>query len=120
MAGGHHDLHDLGSWRLSSRSGLALAAVQRGFAAEVWVNQRGPLFVEGVRDPNKKRVMRLAHESFLAQARSQEHSHTTTRRSTRQRWLPSYAEGANVLILISTYRMDNRKVPALGCAERLR
>jgi ribosomal protein S18 acetylase RimI-like enzyme len=101
MTSGHGGCHPLG---------LALAAVERGFAAEVWVNQQGPLFVEGVRDPNKKRVMRLAHESFLAQAAAlgiAVHYENIDQEQLAQ----SYAEGANILILISTYRMDSRKAP---------
>ena len=90
--------------------GLALAAVARGFDAEVWVNKKGPLFVEGVRDPNKKRVMSLVHESFIAQAKKQK---IPVRYSDidQARLAASYARGENVLILISTYRLDNRKAP---------
>ncbi|MCP5167053.1 MAG: GNAT family N-acetyltransferase/peptidase C39 family protein [Pseudomonadales bacterium] len=101
MTSGHGGCHPIG---------LALAAVQRGFAAEVWVNQRGPLFVEGVRDPNKKRVMRLVHESFLEQAG--ERNISIHYENIEQSTLAAhYAEGANILVLISTYRMDNRKAP---------
>ena len=101
MTSGHGGCHPIG---------LALAAQQRGFAAEVWVNQRGPLFVEGVRDPNKKRVMRLVHESFLEQA--EERNISIHYENIEQSTLAAhYAEGANMLVLISTYRMDNRKSP---------
>ncbi|MFC1578845.1 GNAT family N-acetyltransferase/peptidase C39 family protein [Pseudomonadota bacterium] len=101
MTSGHGGCHPVG---------LALAAVERGFAAEVWVNQRGPLFVEGVRDPNKKRVMRLVHQAFLEQAREQNipiHYENIDQSTLAAH----YAEGANLLVLISTYRMDNRKAP---------
>src|SRR5690606_26804601 len=37
--------------------GLALAASDRGFKAEVYLNKRGPLFVDGVRIPRKKEVL---------------------------------------------------------------
>lgn len=101
MTSGHGGCHPIG---------LALAANSRGFASEVWINQRGPLFVEGVRDPNKKRVMRLVHEAFLEQAR--EHGVPVRYENIDQATLTSrYAEGDNVLMLISTYRMDNRKAP---------
>jgi ribosomal protein S18 acetylase RimI-like enzyme len=101
MTSGHGGCHPMG---------LALAAVARGFAAEVWVNQQGPLFVEGVRDENKKRVMRLVHESFLEQAREQKVPiHYANIDQTEL--ISSFDLGANVLVLISTYRMDNRKTP---------
>lgn len=101
MTSGHGGCHPLG---------LALAAVERGFKAQVWVNQRGPLFVDGVRDPNKKRVMRLVHESFMEQA-SQRHIPVHYADIDQQQIVESFARGANVLILISTYRLDNRKSP---------
>ncbi len=101
MTSGHGGCHPVG---------LALAAATRGFATEVWVNQRGPLFVEGVRDPNKKRVMTLVHESFVEQARQQKLPVHYADIDQRQ-LVESYARGDNVLILISSYRLDNRKAP---------
>ena len=62
MTSGHGGCHPVG---------LALAATARGFDAEVWISRKGPLFVDGVRDPNKKRVISLVHESFIAQAKKQ-------------------------------------------------
>ncbi len=63
MTSGHGGCHPLG---------LALAAHRRGFPSEVWINIEGPLFLEGVRDENKKRVMRIAHEQFVEQCREAE------------------------------------------------
>ncbi|WP_018719304.1 peptidase C39 family protein [Arhodomonas aquaeolei] len=48
--------------------GLALAAHRRGFAAAVHVSTTGPLFVESVRTPAKREVLRLVHEDFVAEA----------------------------------------------------
>ncbi len=101
MTSGHGGCHPLG---------LALAATARGFDAEVWVNKKGPLFVEGVRDPNKKRVMGLVHESFIVQARKQK-LRVRYADIDQARLAACYARGENVLILISTYRLDNRKAP---------
>ena len=101
MTSGHGGCHPLG---------LALAAVDRGFKAEVWVSQRGPLFIDGVRNLNKKRVMRLVHKSFTDQAREQGlRVHYTD--IDQQQIVDSFVAGANVLVLISTYRLDNRKAP---------
>jgi len=101
MTSGHGGCHPLG---------LALAADSRGFDAEVWVNKSGPLFIEGVRDQNKKRVMRLVHESFLSQV-GERRIPVHYEELDQQRLADSFASGANVLILISTYRMDDRKSP---------
>jgi len=101
MTSGHGGCHPVG---------LALAAVARGFDAEVWINKKGPLFVEGVRDPNKKRVISLVHESFISQAKKQK---IPVRYADidQARLADCYARGENVLILISSYRLDNRKAP---------
>lgn len=101
MTSGHGGSHPVG---------LALAALERGFKAEVLVNQEGPLFLDGVRDPNKKRIMRLVHESFLAQAREKGlpiHYVEVDQETLCDR----FAAGANVLVLISSYRLDRKKAP---------
>jgi ribosomal protein S18 acetylase RimI-like enzyme len=101
MTSGHGGCHPVG---------LALAAASRGFDTEVWINKRGPLFLEGVRDPNKKRVMSMVHESFITKAKEQKlpvHYADIDQRKLAD----CYARGDNVLILISSYRMDNRKAP---------
>lgn len=45
--------------------GLALSAYHRGFDVEIYVNAEGAFFVDSVRDPEKKEVMRLVQEDFL-------------------------------------------------------
>ncbi|TXS95701.1 GNAT family N-acetyltransferase [Parahaliea maris] len=101
MTSGHGGCHPLG---------LALAAHRRGFATEVWVNNEGPLFLEGVRDENKKRVMRIAHQGFVDECAA---SGITTHYSDidQQQLTDRFSAGANILILISTYRMDSMKAP---------
>lgn len=49
----------------TSAHGLAVAALRRGFDAEVWVEKRGVPFLDTVRDTNKKAVIALAHAGFL-------------------------------------------------------
>jgi ribosomal protein S18 acetylase RimI-like enzyme len=101
MTSGHGGSHPVG---------LALAASRRGFPAEVMVNQQGPLFVDGVRDPNKKRVMSLVHAGFLAEAKDREVPvHYTD--ADQQTLCEKFARGDNVLILISSYRLDRKKAP---------
>ena len=48
----------------ASAHGLAVAALRRGFGAEVWVDQPGAPFLDTVRSPVKKRVIELTHEAF--------------------------------------------------------
>jgi ribosomal protein S18 acetylase RimI-like enzyme len=101
MTSGHGGSHPVG---------LALAASRRGFPAEVLVSQPGPLFVDGVRDPNKKRIMILVHEAFVAEAQARHVAiHYTD--VTQQTLCEKFAQGDNVLILISSYRMDRKKAP---------
>jgi ribosomal protein S18 acetylase RimI-like enzyme len=101
MTSGHGGCHPVG---------LALSAAKRGFDAEVWVNQREPLFLDGVRDPNKKRVMRLVHESFVREAKEQRIP-VHYAEVDQQQLVDSFSAGASVLILISTYRLDRKKAP---------
>ena len=101
MTSGHGGCHPLG---------LAIASTRRGFTAEVWISQEGPLFLEGVRDPMKKRVMEEVHESFVEDAESA--SIPIHYEMLDQQYLVDrFSEGANILILISTYRMNQKKAP---------
>lgn len=101
MTSGHGGCHPIG---------LALAAARRGFEAEVVLNQEGPLFVESVRDPNKRHIISLVHDQFVQRAQQHQiamHYQDVNQDNIRD-WLD---EGAGVLILISTYRMNSRKAP---------
>jgi ribosomal protein S18 acetylase RimI-like enzyme len=101
MTSGHGGCHPLG---------LALAARQRGFRAETWINHQGTLFVDSVRDANKKRVIGLVHEDFLQQARRQ---HIRLRHGdiTQQHLIRALDHGTIPLVLISTWRLDGKKAP---------
>lgn len=90
--------------------GLALSAVKRGFAAEVWINQQTTLFLEGVRNPDKKTVLHVVDQHFRLQAQQQNipvHPEEVSQVQI-QHWLDN---GDVVIILISTYRMDGKKSP---------
>lgn len=101
MTSGHGGCHPIG---------LALSAARRGFAAEVWVNQRGPLFLESVRDPNKKRILQLVHQTFVEEAEAW-HIPIHYSNLDQQDLVDSFDAGANLLVLISTYRLDRKKAP---------
>ncbi len=90
--------------------GLAYAARKRGFQARVYVNQRGPLFMEGVRSESKKQILELVHQDFLDKLKEQgvpiEYGSLSLVR------MHSLLEAnALLLVLISTYRFDGRKAP---------
>jgi ribosomal protein S18 acetylase RimI-like enzyme len=101
MTSGHGGCHPIG---------LALSAVRRGFDAEVYLNQREPLFLDSVRDPNKKRVMALAHEGFLRDA-AQLGVAIHYEDVDQQQLIDRFSAGDSILVLISTYRLDRKKAP---------
>ncbi|WP_226663880.1 GNAT family N-acetyltransferase/peptidase C39 family protein [Microbulbifer aggregans] len=101
MTSGHGGCHPIG---------LALAMQRRGFTCEVYLNQATPLFVDSVRSQEKKVVIEQVDKDFrrsavdarlpvIQQEFTQEQCH---------HWLE---QGALVLLLISTYRLDGKKVP---------
>lgn len=101
MTSGHGGCHPFG---------LALAAKQRGFNAQVYVNTVNPLFTEGVRSDQKKQVMTMVHRQFEARCQNQAVSivHDDITPQQVESWL---YRGDAVLVLISTYRFDGRKAP---------
>ncbi|WP_295800233.1 GNAT family N-acetyltransferase/peptidase C39 family protein [uncultured Microbulbifer sp.] len=101
MTSGHGGCHPIG---------LALAMQKRGFQCEVYLNQAGPLFVDSVRSAEKKTVIELVDADFRNAAAATglpviEREFTQTQ---CQQWLE---QGALVLLLISTYRLDGKKIP---------
>ncbi|WP_346838353.1 GNAT family N-acetyltransferase/peptidase C39 family protein [Microbulbifer sp. SAOS-129_SWC] len=101
MTSGHGGCHPIG---------LALAMAARGFDCSVYLNRDTPLFVDGVRSAGKKAVVQQVDADFRAAARVRglpviEREFT---QADLQRWL---GEGALALLLISTYRLDGKKVP---------
>jgi ribosomal protein S18 acetylase RimI-like enzyme len=101
MTSGHGGSHPLG---------LALAARQRGFRAETWINHRQPLFVDGVRAANKKRIITMVHEDYLQQARRQ-HIRIRYADVTQKTLIRALDHGAIPVVLISTWRLDGKKAP---------
>lgn len=101
MTSGHGGCHPVG---------LALAAQRRGYRAEVWLKHAAPLFIDGVRNPEKKEVIALVHRQFMEQAGRvglRVHQAEVTQAQLGD-WIES---GCLVLALISTYRLDGRKAP---------
>jgi ribosomal protein S18 acetylase RimI-like enzyme len=101
MTSGHGGCHPLG---------LALAAKRRNFAVEVWVNQTGTLFIDGVRNEDKKQIVDLVDNGFKRQADEQD-IQVHYANITQNELINSFKAGAIPLILISTFSMDRKKVP---------
>jgi len=101
MTAGHGGCHPLG---------LALAAEARGLTAQVYCNQRGPLFLDSVRDENKKRVIETVHEHFEEEVRERGIP-VRYRELTAARLDKALKQGEVAIVLISTWRLDGRKAP---------
>lgn len=101
MTSGHGGCHPVG---------LALAAQQRGFKAEVWINQTSALFVDGVRDEANKQIVELVDTCFKQQA-EQEGLPVNYANITQDNLFSALQSGALALVLISTYSMDRKKTP---------
>ncbi len=90
--------------------GLALAAAAHGFRVDVTVNDEGVPFIDSVRSPDKKEVMRLVHEDMLAQIRE---------RRIRVQYgnvslddLRTRLEGGGIpIVLVTSYHLYREKVP---------
>lgn len=90
--------------------GLAMVAREHGLEPEVWCSTREMLFLETVRDPEKRRVMELAQTDFrnrVRAARTPVHTEAFTMDWLRAR----LAEGHVAIILVSGYLMMGKKVP---------
>ncbi|AFT77849.1 CN5-related N-acetyltransferase [Alteromonas macleodii str. 'Black Sea 11'] len=101
MMSGHGGCHPVG---------LALAAVNEGYAAKVVINRDVPLFVDGVRDAHKKEIVENVEQQFMAEARKKGISVEISdwRVDVIDQTLKA---GGAVLCLISTYAFDKKKVP---------
>jgi ribosomal protein S18 acetylase RimI-like enzyme len=104
-----------------SPHGLALAAWRRGFAVELFVNDEGAPFLDTVRTPDKKEVVRLVHQDFLEEIRRtdiQVHRQPLSADELSAR----VAAGAIPVVMISQYRIYGDKEPhwiiVSGCDQR--
>lgn len=114
--------HELQIWRESTTifmtsghggcgpHGLALAAWRRGFAVDVYLSHQDVLFIDSVRNPEKREVISLVQQDFLRQL-----EHTDVRlhfdKITFEELTGHLDAGHIPLILISTYRINRNKAP---------
>lgn len=101
MTSGHGGCHPIG---------LALAARQRGFNAEVWINNRKPLFVNSVRDASKKEIIELVHKDYVEQA---EANNIPIHYSDIKQdvLIAALKNNAVPVVMISTWRLEGKKAP---------
>lgn len=101
MTSGHGGCHPIG---------LALAAHARGFEAEVNINKDTPAFIAGVRIAHKKEVMTTVDRQFREKARAA--GVKIRKRDVTQALISHWLRrGYAVLVLISTYSINGRKMP---------
>ncbi len=90
--------------------GLSLAASRRGFAAQVYVTDEERLFVDSVRDPTKKDVIRLVLQDFRAQAR--EAKIPVHRRGLAAADAIRHLKAGEIpIVLVSSYALTGEKAP---------
>ena len=90
--------------------GLALAAENQGLDAEIICSSTDFLFLDSVRDPEKRRVMELAQMDFRTRAEKQRmpvRYEAFTLEELRHR----VAGGELAVVLVSGYMMMGKKVP---------
>lgn len=90
--------------------GLALAAFERGFGVELYLSTDKYLFVEGVRQQDKKDIIKLVQDQFQKELKVKKIPliHKKLNWKTLEGIL---AKGGVPLVLISSYRLTNSKVP---------
>ena len=90
--------------------GLALAAWERGFDAEIRVNESGPLFVDSVRNKKKREIIRVVERDFRDQAAAA--GVPVKYRGLFVRDLVNdLRHGAVPIVLISSYHLYRQKAP---------
>ena len=94
----------------TSPYGMALAAVHRGFEAEVYVNDSTELLIDSVRSAEKKEVMRLVEKDFLEEMRERGIP-VRYRKMDVNDIRAAFDQGGVPIVLISSYRIYKEKFP---------
>jgi len=89
--------------------GLALSAWHRGFDVEIYVNDKGALFIDSVRS-EKKEVMRLVQEDFVEELKGLpvKLNYRPIKVAELQE---KFEQGGIPIVLISSYRIYREKFP---------
>jgi ribosomal protein S18 acetylase RimI-like enzyme len=90
--------------------GMALAAYHRGFDVELYVKETGVMFIDSVRNEEKKEVMRLVQNDFIQEIEQVpiELTHGTL---TVDQIQEKFLAGGIPIVLISSYRIYHEKFP---------
>lgn len=90
--------------------GLALSAWRMGFDVELYISEKGPMFLDSVRSPEKKEVMQLVQEDFRSQLRKLpvKVRYRTLGVAAVQK---KFEEGGIPIVLISSWRIYHEKFP---------
>jgi ribosomal protein S18 acetylase RimI-like enzyme len=90
--------------------GVAVTLRHHGLAPEIHVSQRGPYFLDTVRDEDKRRVMRLAQDGFRHETEALKIPiHVAP--LTESALMETFERGGVAIVLVSGYRMVRRNVP---------
>lgn len=90
--------------------GLALAAYRMNFDVEIYVNGKSVMFVDSVRSEEKKEVMRLVQEDFIAELKKMPvkiHFGVLSVQAIQRK----FEVGGIPIVLISSYPMYGEKSP---------
>jgi ribosomal protein S18 acetylase RimI-like enzyme len=90
--------------------GLALSAHHRGFGVELYINDTATPFVDSVRSPEKKEVIRLVQQDFINEVRQLKLPVHYGSLSLSQ-INAAFDQGAVPIVLISSYRIYREKFP---------
>ena len=90
--------------------GLALAAYHRGFDVELFIKEKGTMFLDSVRNEEKKEVMRLVQEDFINELKSSSVK-IHYRKITVDELQEKFEAGGIPIVLISSYRIYHEKFP---------
>ena len=90
--------------------GLALAAHSRDFRVQTFISHKGPLFLDSVRSEEKKVVLRVVHEDFRRQVQ-EAGIRVNYETASLQKLEKILKKGGVPMVLVSTYRFGNSKVP---------
>ena len=90
--------------------GIAVTLRRRGFLPEVYVSRPGPYFIDTVRDPDKRRVMRLTQSEFQRAAKVNDiPSHLTP--VSESVLMRAFDAGSVAIVLVSGYQLVHRGRP---------
>lgn len=90
--------------------GLALSAWRRGYKAEMYLSHNDVLFIDSVRNAEKKKIISLVHKDFekkIAETNIKVHKKKFTLLDLKE----VLRTGGIPLVLITTYHFDNNRAP---------